>query len=143
MLNKTKVFICNKNNALLKCDINETCYHYGENMNTHALGIGGETEATKYLKKKGYKILERNYTTYVGEIDIICQKNGVIVFVEVKKRESLKFGYPREAVTPYKINKIRLVATEYLKTKRLSNQKIRFDVIDILEDKISHIENCF
>lgn len=112
-------------------------------MNNRILGISGETLAVEYLKEKGYIVLQRNYTCPVGEIDIVCKKDDMIIFVEVKARETLKFGYPREAVTPYKINKIRMVASNYLKQKRLVNQKVRFDVIDILGDKITHIENCF
>lgn len=112
-------------------------------INTHILGVSGEQKAIEYLKEKGYLILNKNYQCSIGEIDIICKKNNVIVFVEVKQRETLKFGHPREAVTPYKINKIKMVATNYLKFNKLTNQKIRFDVIDILADKITHIENCF
>lgn len=112
-------------------------------INTHALGISGEQKAVKYLKANGYKILKTNYTCVIGEIDIICEKDDTIIFVEVKQRESLKYGYPREAVTTHKANKIRMVATNYLKFRRLTNQKVRFDVIDILGDKITHIENCF
>ena len=112
-------------------------------INTHALGVSGEHKAVKYLKQKGYRIVMTNYTCVVGEIDIICEKNDTIIFVEVKQRESLKYGYPREAVTKHKINKIRMVATNYLKFRRLTNQQVRFDVIDILGDTITHIENCF
>ena len=112
-------------------------------INTHIIGVSGEHKASEYLKNKGYKIINMNYTCPIGEIDIICKYKDMIVFVEVKQRESLKYGYPREAVTSTKANKIRMVALNYLKYKRLTNQKIRFDVVDILGDKITHIENCF
>ncbi|MBQ0017110.1 MAG: YraN family protein [Clostridiales bacterium] len=112
-------------------------------MNTKVLGTKGEVEAKEFLIKKGYKILETNYTTKLGEIDIIAKQKDVIVFVEVKARETLRYGLPREAITPYKQNKIRRVATLYLKIKNQITSKVRFDCIDILGDKITHIENCF
>lgn len=112
-------------------------------INTHAIGMGGETLAEKYLKENKYTILKRNYQTKIGEIDIIAKKENTIVFVEVKQRATLKYGYPREAVTPYKQNKIRQTALCYLKQNKLINSSVRFDCIEILNDKITHIENCF
>ena len=100
-----------------------------------------ELIATNFLKEKGYKILENNYKNKVGEIDIICKDNDIIVFVEVKYRTSAKFGRPIEAVTPYKLMKIRQTATCYLKFKRLLNANIRFDAIEILDDEIRHVQN--
>ena len=85
----------------------------------------------------------QNYKTKIGEIDIIAKKDDIIVFVEVKDRQTKKYGLPREAITPYKQNKIRVVATQYLMSKRLTNSKVRFDCIEILGDTISHIENAF
>ena len=78
-------------------------------------GFKGERQAVIYLTKLGYSILKNNYTTKLGEIDIIAKDKQTIVFVEVKTRLTTEFGLPREAVTSYKQNKIRLVATEYLK----------------------------
>ena len=109
----------------------------------NSLGVSGEQQAKKYLIKQGYKVLETNYKTVLGEIDIIAKKDGFIVFVEVKTRSNTKFGLPRESVTPYKQNKIRAVATYYLKTKNMLNSAVRFDVIDILNNEITHITNCF
>jgi len=108
------------------------------------LGIQGEAIAKEYLIAKGYNILETNYKNKIGEIDIIAKINKTIVFVEVKARQSLKFGHPREAVNYYKQQKIKNVAIGYLKFKGLYEKiNIRFDVIDILDDKITHIENAF
>ncbi len=109
----------------------------------HVLGVQGETLAKQYLTEKGYKILEQNYTTKIGEIDIIATKNDIIVFVEVKNRQTKRFGMPREAITPYKQNKIRKVALQYLVAKKLTNKQVRFDCVEILGDTITHIENCF
>ena len=107
------------------------------------LGFLGEKQAKDFLIKNKYKIIKTNYTCPVGEIDIIAKQKDVIVFVEVKTRTSAKFGLPRESVTPFKQNKIRSVATCYLKENMLLNSPVRFDVIDILEGNITHIPNAF
>jgi len=108
---------------------------------TNLIGKKYEIIATNYLKQKGYKILENNYKNVIGEIDIICKDNDIIVFVEVKYRTSAKFGRPIEAITPHKLMKIRQTATGYLKFKRLLDANIRFDAIEILDDEIRHIQN--
>ncbi|HHV17121.1 MAG TPA: YraN family protein [Gelria sp.] len=111
------------------------------------LGIWGEGIAARYLQDKGYKILDRNYYTRNGELDIICEKDGKLVFVEVKTRKSTKFGSPEEAITRKKINHLRQAALIYLKTVERPYQEIRFDVIAILIDgnkkTINHIEQAF
>ena len=109
----------------------------------HVLGVQGEIVAAEYLKNKKYKILEKNFTTKIGEVDIIAQLKDIIVFVEVKQRGTKRYGLPREAVTPYKQNKIRLVASQYLLSKNMIDAKVRFDVVEILGDSITHIENAF
>ena len=112
-------------------------------MNTKVLGTQGESVAVKFLKDKKYKILKQNFITKIGEIDIIAQTKDIIVFVEVKARKSVRFGYPREAINLAKQNKIRTVATQYLLANKLINSKVRFDCIEVLGDQITHIENCF
>lgn len=107
------------------------------------VGDSGEAIAINYLKKHKYKIIETNYKHKIGEIDVIAKKNNVLIFVEVKYRSSDYFGLPREAVNEYKQNKIRLIATAYIKQKRLFDNPCRFDVIEILDGKITHIEDCF
>ncbi len=108
------------------------------------LGIQGEVTAKEYLENLGYKIVATNYKNKIGEIDIICKDKDVLVFVEVKTRQSIKFGYPREAVNYYKQQKIRNVASGYLKFKGLYEKvAVRFDVIDIVGEKITHIKNAF
>lgn len=113
--------------------------------NNKVVGDAGEVFARDYLKKKGYKILECNYKSHIGEIDIVCydKKSYTYVFVEVKARASLKYGYPREAVGNYKQNKIKSVATSYMMSHDIYNEKIRFDVVEILDNNITHIENAF
>lgn len=107
------------------------------------LGKKGESKAVYFLKKKGYKILKTNYINKLGEIDIICRDNDEIVFVEVKTRTSERFGLPRESVTEYKQNKIRLIATLYLQSNNILDSKVRFDVIEVIGDNIEHIIGCF
>ena len=112
-------------------------------MNTKIPGKIGEVVAFNYLKENNYKILETNYTCKLGEIDIIAQKDGIIVFVEVKARATAKFGLPCEAVTPYKQHKIKLVANFYLQKTKNFDKICRFDVIEILGGNINHIQNAF
>jgi putative endonuclease len=110
-------------------------------------GEQGETIAARHLKKKGYKILERNYRTKLGEIDIIASDKDTIVFVEVKSRRSWQFGNPKEAVTFEKQRKISKVALYYLKSNNRSNSRARFDVVavTVTRDKpqIEIIKNAF
>lgn len=102
-----------------------------------------EIIAQNFLKKKGYKIIECNYSNEIGEIDIIAKQQDILVFVEVKFRSTSAFGLPREAVGNYKQNKIRKTALLYLQINDLFDCNIRFDVIDILGEEITHIENAF
>lgn len=112
-------------------------------MFNKAVWIEGEVEAQKYLVKQKYKILETNFRTKLGEIDIIAFKNDTYVFVEVKARSTGKFGLPREAVDYFKQNKIRQVATEYLIKINKYPANMRFDIIEFLDKKLEHIENAF
>ena len=83
-------------------------------MNNKIKGAYGEKQAVSYIKKLGYKILEQNFTTKIGEIDIIAQDKSYIVFIEVKNRTSQKFGRPSEAVNNHKQHKIKQVALLYM-----------------------------
>lgn len=107
------------------------------------LGVSGETLASNFLKKNGYKIIERNYKNKLGEIDIIASNKKTIVFVEVKARDTIVYGRPSEAVNFYKQNKIRKVAQQFLLENKLDGFPCRFDVIEIVGEKINHIENAF
>ncbi len=107
------------------------------------LGVAGEKQAKQFLIKNKYKILKTNYVCPIGEIDIIAKQHDVIVFVEVKTRSNTNFGLPRESVTPHKQNKIRRVAICFLKQNKLENCSVRFDVIDILQGELTHIQNAF
>jgi len=105
------------------------------------LGNHGEDLAAAALKKQGYKILERNYTTPLGEIDLIARQGKTLVIIEVKTRKSTRFGSPQEAVSAAKQTKLRRLADYYLKGKRLSGIPVRFDVVAItLMDQSPQIE---
>jgi putative endonuclease len=95
------------------------------------LGDHGEDLAVAALKKQGYRILERNYTTPLGEIDLIARQGKTLVIVEVKTRKSTRFGSPQEAVSAAKQAKLRRLADYYLKEKRLTGTVVRFDVVAI------------
>lgn len=116
-------------------------------MQKNTYGKIGEIIATNYLKQKGYKIIANNYKNPIGEIDIIAQDKNYLVFVEVKTRISRAFGDPAEAVNRFKQQKIRQVATMYLKQHNLLQTNCRFDVVAILgqngDEDVRHIENAF
>ena len=108
------------------------------------IGKLNEKLAVNFLKKNcKYKVLETNFYTPLGEIDIIAKDKNIIVFIEVKYSSTSYFGLPRERVNIYKQNKIRQSALIYLKQNKLLNSKCRFDVIDILGENITHIKDCF
>jgi len=115
-------------------------------MNIGKVGSAGENKAVKYLKKQKYKILSQNYQTYFGELDIICQHNNFIVFVEVKTRSDNYMVSGRESVTPAKQKRIIKAAMQYLQSYKPDFQP-RFDVIEITVGKdkedIVHIQNAF
>ncbi len=106
------------------------------------LGKAGERKACAYLKKQGYKILERNFKNPFGEVDIIAEKDGDVVFVEVKTRLSDSYGQPSEAVTRARIKKY-IDGANYYFSGRRQDCIIRFDIIEILRGEINHIENAF
>lgn len=114
-------------------------------MKAKDIGNLGEDLAVKFLLEKGYELLERNFFKPIGEIDIIAKDKDYVVFIEVKARKNVKFGFPREFVNKNKIKKIQDVAQMYMLEKNLFGIKIRFDVIEIIfdEHKITHIENAF
>ncbi len=95
-----------------------------------SLGQKGERLAVKFLRKKGYRIKEKNFKTGFGEIDVIAYDMDTLVFVEVKTRETLTFGQPFEAVNRSKIRKIAKVAMFYL-SKLSEVPPCRFDVVSI------------
>ncbi len=110
------------------------------------LGKEGEDRAARFLMKQGYRILERNYRTRSGEIDLIALHDGAVVFVEVKTRTSDAFGAPELAVTPRKQQRMVKAALGYIKYKKLHQVPCRFDVVAIsaaAEKEVELIQNAF
>ena len=111
----------------------------------NARGSSGEDIAVKYLQTHGYRVLDRNFTTSVGEVDIFVTDESMLIAVEVKSRLSLEYGTPAEAVNHEKIKKISQVTSQYIKKFRLFGTPVRFDVVEVyIADKtVNHIKNAF
>ena len=112
-------------------------------MNRRSIGAQGEADAKAFLLQKGAKILEANYRRPTGEIDIIARLGKTLLFVEVKRRSSLRYGRPAEAVDRQKQAHILRTAQLYLQENHLADVPLRFDVIEVLPGQIRHIENAF
>lgn len=102
-------------------------------MSVERIRIGkiGEEAASCLLRKKGYRILSRNYSSRLGEIDIIALDKGTVCFIEVKARRSARFGLPQESVTRHKQRQMSKAALVYLKEKNLLGKSARFDVVSL------------
>ncbi len=111
------------------------------------LGKRGEREAEKYLKKKGYKIIARNFRVKGGELDIVAEKDGEIVFVEVRTRKSGEFMDPVYSIGPRKRERLRRAAQVFLVSRGLDLLPCRFDVITLVGEgkgfTLEHYENVF
>ena len=123
-----------------------------ENITNKELGAIGENLAKKMFEEKGFRVIHQNYRCKIGEIDLICTCGKLLVFCEVKCRNSIAFGIPAEAVDAKKIRHIRRVASWYLSQKMNINRlyrdfDMRFDVVEIIyvneEYEIVHIEDAF
>lgn len=90
--------------------------------NSNTLGAWGEEKAARFLTGRGYTVLERNFHSRYGEIDLIAEDGEFLVFVEVKLRASVSHGLPEETVTPRKQEKLRLTAETYLQTHETNKQ---------------------
>jgi putative endonuclease len=106
-------------------------------------GLRGEETAIQTLKRRGYKIVERNHRNRLGEIDVIAEEGGFLVFVEVKKRNTPSFGEAVCGIDERKKRHLVRAALFYLKTHHCSDRRVRFDVIGIDYDKIKLVKNAF
>ena len=117
---------------------------------SNTLGAWGEEKAARFLTEWGYTVLERNFHSRYGEIDLIAEDGEFLVFVEVKLRASVSHGLPEETVTPRKQEKLRLTAEIYLQTHE-TNKQPRFDVVALYAKDgmetcplpVRHIKNAF
>lgn len=112
-----------------------------------SIGILAEDKAEKFLKASGYQILQRNYKTRLGEVDIIAKDKDTLCFVEVKCRLSDRFGSGLEAVSSLKQKQIAKAALSFLKEKNLLDSRARFDVVSLDSsagaEKITLVKNAF
>lgn len=106
------------------------------------LGRKGEELTCKYLKKRGYRILERNYSTPFGEADIVAVKDEIYCFVEVKSRENTLHGLPAEAVDAKKRERYRKIA-RFFCTVRRTELTCRFDVASVLDGTLEYFEDAY
>lgn len=114
----------------------------------HLLGQSGEEVALRYLRSKKYKIVEKGFRMFRGEIDIIAYDKKTLVFIEVKTRTKSDFGRPEESVNPSKQQQIRKIAQGYLDLSQIRDTACRFDVIALTktdqdEYTLHHIKNAF
>ena len=111
------------------------------------IGKIGENAAAQYLQRYGYTICSRNFRYGKGEIDLIAEFHGEIVFVEVKTRRSQSYGLPREAITAHKVNILRQTAMAYLVCQK-KDVPCRFDVVEVTfrrdgSLRVNHLQNAF
>ena len=117
----------------------------GDLTTNHKIQIGklGEDLAVQYLKKKGWKILQRNFKARYGEIDIVAQVDKTLVFVEVKTRLNSAYGTPEESVTPRKLREVVETAQYYKTLHPKLPDALRVDVIGIVLDPVSRVPTYF
>jgi putative endonuclease len=115
-------------------------------MKKKDLGKKGEEIAEKYLIKSGYKIIERNFRTKYGEIDLICEKDSSIIFIEVRTKSNLEFVSPEESISSKKIDHIKNSSLDYLSKNKKKYKDIKFEFIGILissknDYKLNHLKD--
>src|SRR5205809_220534 len=104
------------------------------------IGDKGENTACTFLEKKGYRLLCANFSSRLGEIDLVMEDRATIVFVEVKRRIDERYGQPEEAVTPTKQRHMAKAALSFIRFRRLFERAMRFDIVAIGPSGIKHIE---
>ena len=97
-----------------------------------ALGRRGEELAVEYLRAQGYRVIERNVRSRMGEIDVVARDGAVLCFIEVRTRSSTRFGWPEESVTALKRLRLARLAQGYLQRFRGPAGPVRFDVLSLL-----------
>lgn len=110
---------------------------------TQAIGQAGEDQALAYLQERGFRLIERNFCSKFGEIDLIMQQDqpiSQIVFVEVRLRASAKFGGAQASVTPAKQRRLMLTAQWYLQRFK-SPPRCRFDLVAIQDGQIVWLQD--
>ena len=114
-----------------------------QDVHKKVLGRAGEKRGAKFLKTLGYKILKTNYKTPFGEADIVAKDGDTVVFCEVKTRLSGAFGTPAEAVDGKKEKRYIDIARYFLMKAGRDDFAVRFDVLEVYEDRVNHIVGAF
>ena len=111
------------------------------------LGRYGEDQAASYLQDRGYEIIDRNWRSPVGEIDLVARDKDRLVFIEVKTRNGSGFGHPFEAITAKKVARMRRMVAEWCLAKQISGLKVRLDAVAVLitggRVHIEHLKEVF
>lgn len=103
----------------------------------------GERRVIHYLEANGYQVLETNFRFHHKEVDIIARKDDIIVFVEVKTRNSERFGSGMDSIGGRKIKNVVSVARYYIEKHMLSDCNVRFDAASIDDEQLNYVENAF
>lgn len=108
------------------------------NKDSHlAYGRWSEKMALKYLRQKDYQLIQQDFRSPVGEIDLVMKKDSLLVFVEVRSRRNATFMHPKESITPNKLSHIQRAAEYFLIRNAYANMDIRFDLITITGNETS------
>lgn len=110
------------------------------------VGGFGERVACRYLVSQGLVLLDRNWRTRAGELDVVARDGADVVFVEVKTRSSTRFGQPVEALVPAKVRRLRTLARMWLSDNDVRCERVRFDVISVLVGRsvaVQHLRGAF
>jgi putative endonuclease len=107
------------------------------------LGRDGEALAAAWYEARGYEVVDRNWRTTAGEIDIVARRGRLVVIAEVKTRSSDRFGAPVEAVIATKQARLRQLAAAWLRAHEVRGARVRFDVVSVLGATIEVLENAF
>lgn len=111
------------------------------------LGRYGEDQAAIYLQDRGYEIIDRNWRSPVGEIDLVAKDKDRLVFIEVKTRNGSGYGHPFEAITVNKVARMRRMVAEWCLAKQVSGVKVRLDAVAVLMTggrvHIEHLKEVF
>ena len=108
-----------------------------------ALGRFGEDRAAAHYRAHGYAVLERNWRSAAGELDLVCARGGTLVVCEVKARSRTTQGHPLEAVTRAKQQRLRRLAAAYLRSQDRRWTEVRFDVVTLLGPTLHVVEGAF
>lgn len=111
------------------------------------LGRWGEDAAAAHLEARGYAVLARNWRGRGGELDIVCQRRGTVVFAEVKTRTAGQMATPHDALTPAKRRSLARAAAQWLTQHDAWDRPCRFDLLAVIQDQgrtlVEHVENAF